>query len=149
MTWTDVADVAAAACILVGALLSLLAAIGVARMPDLLSRTRIGFIPLPDVEKFRRNIPRKLFEFMSVGRPAVVSDLPPSRRLVEGTGSVILARAGDPMAYADGLETLLRDPEKADEMGRRGRALIIERLNAEVEMRPYVSLCEDLLATGR
>lgn len=45
MSWTDVADVAAAACILVGALLSLLAAIGVARMPDLLSRMHAATKP--------------------------------------------------------------------------------------------------------
>ncbi len=33
MTWTDVADVAAAACLLVGALLTLIAAIGILRFP--------------------------------------------------------------------------------------------------------------------
>lgn len=38
MSWTGVADVIAAACFLLGALLALVAAVGVLRLPDLLSR---------------------------------------------------------------------------------------------------------------
>jgi multicomponent Na+:H+ antiporter subunit G len=38
MSWTAVADVAAAACLLVGALLSLVAAIGILRFPEVLTR---------------------------------------------------------------------------------------------------------------
>lgn len=38
MSWTDVADVLAAACLLTGALLTLLAAIGILRFPDVLTR---------------------------------------------------------------------------------------------------------------
>jgi multicomponent Na+:H+ antiporter subunit G len=38
MSWTAAADVAAAACLLVGALLSLIAAIGILRFPDVLTR---------------------------------------------------------------------------------------------------------------
>lgn len=45
MSWTDVADVAAAFCILLGALLALLAAIGVLRLPDLLSRMHAATKP--------------------------------------------------------------------------------------------------------
>jgi multicomponent Na+:H+ antiporter subunit G len=41
----DVADVAAAFCMLLGALLALLAAIGVVRMPDLLSRMHAATKP--------------------------------------------------------------------------------------------------------
>lgn len=38
MSWTSVADVAAAACLLLGALLTLVAAIGILRFPDVLTR---------------------------------------------------------------------------------------------------------------
>jgi multicomponent Na+:H+ antiporter subunit G len=38
MSWADVADVAAAVCLLLGALLSLIAAIGILRFPDVLTR---------------------------------------------------------------------------------------------------------------
>jgi len=45
MSWSDVADVAAAVCFLLGALLALLAAIGVLRLPDLLSRMHAATKP--------------------------------------------------------------------------------------------------------
>ena len=38
MTWTDVADAAAAACLVLGALLTLIAGIGILRFPDVLTR---------------------------------------------------------------------------------------------------------------
>ncbi|WP_019873893.1 monovalent cation/H(+) antiporter subunit G [Sporichthya polymorpha] len=45
MSWTDVADVLAAACLLTGATLALIAAIGVLRLPDLLSRMHAATKP--------------------------------------------------------------------------------------------------------
>ncbi|MCD4536027.1 monovalent cation/H(+) antiporter subunit G [Nocardioides sp. cx-169] len=45
MSWTALADIAAAACFLLGALLALVAAIGVLRMPDLLSRMHAATKP--------------------------------------------------------------------------------------------------------
>lgn len=38
LVWTTVADIAAAACLVVGALLTLIAAIGILRFPDVLTR---------------------------------------------------------------------------------------------------------------
>lgn len=45
MSWSVVADCAAAACFLLGALLALIAALGVLRMPDLLSRMHAATKP--------------------------------------------------------------------------------------------------------
>ncbi|WP_082748269.1 monovalent cation/H(+) antiporter subunit G [Nocardioides jensenii] len=45
MNWTTVADVIAAACMLSGATLALIAAIGVLRLPDLLSRMHAATKP--------------------------------------------------------------------------------------------------------
>ncbi|MEA2184955.1 MAG: hypothetical protein QOF69_4140, partial [Solirubrobacteraceae bacterium] len=58
----------------------------------------------------------------------------------------LLVTPGSETAYADGLETLLDDPARADAMGQRGRRLIRERLNAEHELEPYVALCRELAA---
>lgn len=45
MTWTTLADVAAAACLLAGAFLAFAAGVGVVRFPDLLSRMHAGTKP--------------------------------------------------------------------------------------------------------
>jgi hypothetical protein len=118
-------------------------------MPGVVANTRVGFIPLPDEQKFRHNIPRKLFEFMALGRPVVASDLPPIRALVGDAGCCLLVRPGDAAGYADAIQALLDDPARAAEMGRRGRELILERMHAEDELQPYIALCEGLARTGR
>ena len=69
-------------------------------------RARIGFIPLPDLPKFQHNIPTKLFEFMSLGMPTVLSDLPPSRPFVGDGQCALMVPADDPVAYADAVESL-------------------------------------------
>jgi glycosyltransferase involved in cell wall biosynthesis len=114
-------------------------------MAELVARTRIGFVPLPDLQKFRHNIPRKLFEFLAAGRPVVASDLPPTRRLVGDHDCCVLVPPGDAKGYADAIAGLLADPEAARAAGARGRQLILERLNAETELEPYVALCRSLV----
>ncbi len=45
MSWTDIADAIAAVCMVTGALLSLIAALGLLRLPDLLSRMHAATKP--------------------------------------------------------------------------------------------------------
>jgi glycosyltransferase involved in cell wall biosynthesis len=116
-----------------------------AEIPALLAQTRFGLIPLPGGPEVQRSLPMKLFEFLATGRPAVVSDLPAVRRLVDGAGCCVLVRPGDILGFADAVERLLRDPALAAEMGDRGRRLVRERLHAERELQPYVDLCRGLL----
>lgn len=108
-------------------------------MPALLAATRLGFIPLPDRPKFHRNLPRKLFEYLAAGKPAVVSDLPPIREVIGDEGCCLLVRPGDATESADALAELLADPARAREMGERGRRLVLDRLNAGREVEPYAA----------
>lgn len=120
-----------------------------AEMGPLLGRSRIGFIPLPDAAKFRRNIPGKLFEFMAAGKPVVASDLPPIRSLVGNAGCCFLAEPEHAVAYADGIQRLLENPDLARLMGRRGRALVLEGMNSEACVGPYVELNRRLMQRAR
>ncbi len=117
-------------------------------MPALLAHTRLGLIPLPGGPEVARSLPMKLFEFLALGRAAVVSDLPAVRRLVNGAGCCLLVQPGDTVGFADAVEQLVRDDALAAEMGDRGRRLVMDHLHAERELQPYVDLCRRLSATG-
>jgi glycosyltransferase involved in cell wall biosynthesis len=106
-------------------------------------------VPLPDVAKFRTNVPMKLFEFMAAGVPAVTSDLPPARRLVGDDGGVLFVPPGDAAAFADALGGLLGDPARAARLGRRGRDLVVERCHWEREELKLVALFDALRGAGR
>jgi glycosyltransferase involved in cell wall biosynthesis len=117
-----------------------------AEVAQRVQQARIGFIPLPDLPKFQHNIPTKLFEFMVLGMPTVLSDLPPSRPFVgDGTCAVLVA-ANDPAAYAKAIHRLLADPALALRMGEAARRRARERFHWGSEARALLSLY-DVLAT--
>lgn len=70
---------------------------------DLVRRASVGISPLHDVPNYRHSIPTKILEYLALGVPVVATDLPGTRRLVEGLGAVWLVPAGDEGAMAGAL----------------------------------------------
>ena len=98
----------------------------------LLRAARSAAVPLPDVPKFRTNLPIRVR--VPRRRRADRDQRPtPVRRVVDGSGAVLLAPAGDAEAFADALAGVLRDPARAAALAACGRALIEERCHWERE----------------
>jgi len=112
------------------------------------ARARIGIIPLPDRPKFHNNIPQKLFEFMALRMPVVLSDLPPSRPFVGDGACAIMVKPDNPEAYADAIMKLLGNPQLRGQMGDEGRRRAAERFNWEMESKKLVNLYDDF-SSGR
>jgi glycosyltransferase involved in cell wall biosynthesis len=111
----------------------------------ILRAARTGVVPLPDVPKFRVNVPMKLFEYLAAGVAAVASDLPPTRALLDGSDAALLVPPGDHEAFAEALGTLLRDREGAARQARRGREAVDERFHWEREERTLLRVYSGLL----
>ena len=108
-------------------------------------KSKLGFIPLPDLPKFQSNIPTKLFEFMALKLPTVLSDLPPSRPFVGDGKAAIMVPPHDYEAYANAIEKLLDDPKLCQQMGERGHQQVVEKYNWEVESQRLIDLYDSLL----
>ncbi|WP_322819918.1 glycosyltransferase family 4 protein [Chloroflexus sp.] len=108
-------------------------------------QARIGFIPLPDLPKFQHNIPTKLFEFMALGMPVVLSDLPPSRPFVGDGRCAIMVPPDDSEAYASAILRLLDDPVLRQTMGAEGRRRVINEYNWQREAQYLLALYAELL----
>jgi glycosyltransferase involved in cell wall biosynthesis len=67
----------------------------------------------------------KLAEYLASGRAIVAKDVARLREMIADTGAGYVT-AGDPEAMARALQAAL-EPGKADELGRAGRALAVER----------------------
>jgi glycosyltransferase involved in cell wall biosynthesis len=89
-----------------------------------LRRASVGWVPWQPVPKNEKNIPTKLFEYMAYSLPVVSSDLPSTRAFVQNGENGYRVTADDPQAHADALVKLLRDPDRARAMGRRGQAIV-------------------------
>ncbi len=89
----------------------------------------IGLIPFLPVEKYKKNIPIKQFEYMACGLPIVAADLPPIRRYVGEAECGILYPSGDVNALEAGIARLLDDAPERERMARAGRAAVEGKWN--------------------
>ncbi len=84
--------------------------------------------------------PLSVMEYMAAGRPVVATRVGGVPDLVEdGTGG-LLVQPRDPLALADSIGELLRDPERRRSMGEHGR----ERQRREFSLDAMVRRVEDL-----
>jgi glycosyltransferase involved in cell wall biosynthesis len=94
----------------------------------------IGLVPFLPVEKYRKNIPVKQFEYMACGLPVIGADLPPIRRYLQPSGGGVLYPAGDQQALDAAILELLADPARSTAMGEAGRESVNGNWNwAEME----------------
>lgn len=77
--------------------------------------------------------PTKLFEYMSAGLPVIGSDFPLWRSIIAEHQCGILIDPTSAEALASAIDWVLSHPAEAAEMGRRGRAMVVERYNWESE----------------
>ncbi len=92
-----------------------------------------------------QSLPTKMFEYMMMGAPVVVTDIPLWRGIVEE------AQCGYAVDVADGEEVcrlvtrLLQDEGLRRELGRRGRQAVLERYNWDAEGKTLVDFYQSLL----
>ncbi|WP_188192432.1 glycosyltransferase family 4 protein [Nonomuraea sp. SYSU D8015] len=80
--------------------------------------------------------PRAVLEGMACALPVICSDIPAHREIVPPDAG-LLVPPGDVDGWAAAILTTLRDPTGAAELGRRGRALVIERHGVESSLDRY------------
>ena len=85
-----------------------------------------------------------LLEALACGVPVVLPEHGAFPELVEATGGGILCRANDPSALAQALESLLLDPRRAAELGRRGRQAVVGKFSLERMAAEVAGVCERL-----
>jgi glycosyltransferase involved in cell wall biosynthesis len=90
-------------------------------------------------------MPQKIFEYMGAGLPVIASDFPLWRRILGDIGCGVFVNPLDPRGIAEAIEHILTHPREAEEMGRRGRAAVLEHYNWETQVDKLVSLYSGLM----
>jgi len=103
------------------------------RIAEEVRKAKIGIIPLPDLPMYQSNIPQKLFEFMALRIPIVMSDLPPTRAFIGDGGCAIIVPPNNYDAYADAIIRLLDNQLLRIRMGAEGRRRFENKYNWENE----------------
>lgn len=96
---------------------------------EALNAVDIGVSPDPKNAMNDISTMNKVMEYMALGKPLVQFDLTEGRASA-GEAS-LYARANDPVDFAEKVAELIRDPARGVEMGKIGRARVLERLSWE------------------
>lgn len=111
-----------------------------------LAQATIGWIPFPPVPKYQKNIPTKLFEYMSYSIPIVSSDLDSIRQFIENRNNGLLVKADDPSAHANAIIELITDPIFAAFIGQNSRSSVMKHYHWSEEENKLLALYEGLLS---
>ncbi|MBN2147360.1 MAG: glycosyltransferase family 4 protein [Anaerolineales bacterium] len=98
-----------------------------------LSQAAVGWVPWQPYTKNDKNIPTKLFEYMSYAVPIVSSDLRSTRPFVRDGENGLLVDPSDPSEHAIAILEILQDPPHGEAMGRHGQELARTVYNWDAE----------------
>jgi glycosyltransferase involved in cell wall biosynthesis len=98
-------------------------------IPSLVARYDIGVMPLDDGPWERAKCAMKALIYMAAGKPAVCSRVGENPYVItDGVNGSLVESEQDWIAT---LRSLIVDPARRDEMGRRGRQTVEERYSAQ------------------
>lgn len=109
------------------------------RIPSYIEAADVCVVPHRSTPHTETTMPHKLFQYMLVGRPVVVSDCAPLRRVVDDAEAGEIFHAGDPHDLARAIVRLL-DPHERARAGAAGRAAAVDRHNWQRSSRDLVEL---------
>jgi glycosyltransferase involved in cell wall biosynthesis len=106
----------------------------------------IGLVTYLPLQYCVNSLPNKLMECISLGLPVVCSNFPNYREIVEKTGAGIMVDPTKPEQIADAIESLVRNPALACQMGEAGKRAVREQFNWNVERVKLLQLYLEILS---
>lgn len=105
---------------------------------------RVGLVVLQPSQNYIDSLPTKMFEYMLAGLAVVASDFSIWRDILEDARAGSLVDPTNPDEVRKAMRWLLDHPEQAAEMGRLGRAAVLEKYQWATEARKLVDMYDHL-----
>jgi glycosyltransferase involved in cell wall biosynthesis len=90
---------------------------------------------------------RPIVEAAAMGRAVVASHFPILEELVKHEETGLLVPANQPVPLADAILALLRDPEKRERFGKRGRAIARAKYDAMINTKKIMQIYDNFFAS--
>lgn len=116
-------------------------------VPDYIGESDACLVPHEATEHTHSTIPHKLFQYMAMEKPVIVSNCRPLERIVTETGCGVVFEAGNPASFAECVRSLFQG-NRTGEMGRRGRKAVLEKYNWNLEQLKLIELYRNLNTTA-
>ncbi|HZO71098.1 MAG TPA: glycosyltransferase family 4 protein [Ktedonobacteraceae bacterium] len=103
------------------------------RVPTLLAAADVCLVHLRSIPLFEGALPIKMYEAMACARPILLAVDGEARQLAtEEYGAAVYVEPENAAALASAIISLQEQPERARELGQRGRALVQERFDYDL-----------------
>lgn len=93
-------------------------------------------------------IPHKLFHYMFMSKPVIVTDCRPLKRIVEDAEAGVVYPSGDADAFAEAVLRLRADPSGRAGMGERGHRAVVERYHWDATVGELIAMYEGLFSVS-
>jgi L-malate glycosyltransferase len=90
-------------------------------------------------------LPLAVLEALASGRPVVATAVGGVPSVVRDGETGVLVGAGDAASFAAGIESLLDDPARAAELGRKGQELVLSEYGLEAMVRAVEAVYAEVL----
>jgi len=119
------------------------------RIPAFIHASDVCLVLLKKTELFKTVIPTKMLEFLSCAKPVVLGVEGQARQLMEEARGGIVIEPENAEALVQAIERLAAAPQEREEMGRNGRAYIIEKYSRRSTAETYLEILRDVIHSGR
>ena len=96
-------------------------------VPDYISMSDVGLVPLPNIPIWRYQQPLKLLEYMAMGKTIIATDSPAHRYVAGENSNVVHVRNLNPNELAKAMVYAYENREKLKDWGRAGQQVIAEK----------------------
>lgn len=117
-------------------------------VPNFIAVADIGVSAVPPLDFYKLSSPIKMFEYMAMSKPVVANEeIPEQKEVIEESGGGILVKFEDE-SFANGIMELLNNPERAAEMGRRGKEWVVKNRSYDMMARKLEKRYFEVLDRG-
>ena len=109
-------------------------------LPTYVNINDVCLIPHLSNPHTNSTIPNKLFQYMLMGKPQIVTDLEPLKRIINETKCGIVVPSGDHQALADGIIELGKNAKIREKMGKNGKESALRKYNWNTDKKKLVEL---------
>lgn len=113
------------------------------KVKNYINNSHICLVPHNKNEHTDTTIPHKLFQYMAMKRPVLVSDVAPLRRIVKETESGMIFQAGNPEDFAKKIREM-NNYDKLIRWGENGRRAVEGKYNWKNDAERLINLYKEL-----
>jgi glycosyltransferase involved in cell wall biosynthesis len=113
-------------------------------VPKYIKSAQAGILPFPDLNWWNTSSPIKLFEYLSMGKPVIVTDIEAHRTVLGKLECGFFVPNHQPISIADGIKRIIEKVSGLSDLGKIARKTAIDNFTWEKQALTIKAYLEDL-----